>query len=88
MEVPRPGIESEPHLHLQPMPQLWQHQILNPLAQVGDQIGNATETRLIINPLGHFLFSYIILELKKMGHKKILKKSSVIKHILTCNKNW
>ena len=29
MEVPRPGIKSEPQL--QPMPQLWQRQILYPL---------------------------------------------------------
>ena len=29
MEVLRPGIKSKPQL--QPMPQLWQHQILNPL---------------------------------------------------------
>ena len=35
MEVPRPGVESE--LQLQSMPQLWQHQILNPLYQAGDQ---------------------------------------------------
>ena len=34
-QVPRPGIESEPQLRL--MPQLQQHQILNPLRWTGDQ---------------------------------------------------
>ena len=35
MGVPRPGIKSEPQL--QPTPQLWQGQILNPLFQAEDQ---------------------------------------------------
>ena len=47
IEVPGPGIKSE--LHLQPMPQLGQHWILNPLYRVVDQTGNATETSWIIN---------------------------------------
>ena len=34
MEVPRPGIKSE--LQLQPTPQLWQHQVLNPLSYSGN----------------------------------------------------
>ena len=43
MEVPRPGIKSE--LHLRPMPQLQQHQILNPLSQTGNQIHTSTATQ-------------------------------------------
>ena len=35
MKVPGPGIESEPQL--QPVPQLRQHWILNPLCWAGDQ---------------------------------------------------
>ena len=35
MEVPEPGTESE--MQLQPTPQLWQCQILNPLYRTGDQ---------------------------------------------------
>lgn len=34
VEVPRPGIKSEPQLW--PTPKLWQHQILNALGQTGD----------------------------------------------------
>ena len=36
MEVPRLGVELEPHL--QPTPQAWQHQTLNPLSEARDQI--------------------------------------------------
>ena len=52
MEVPvsnRVKIKSK--LDLQPMPQLQQCQILNPLHWAGDQTGTSTETSQIINPL-------------------------------------
>ena len=49
VEIPQPGIKSKPHLR----PTVQQHQILNPLHWAGDQISNATETSLIINPLYH-----------------------------------
>ena len=42
MEVPRPGSEPEPQLR--PLPQLWQHWILNPLCQAGDQTYDTTGT--------------------------------------------
>ena len=42
MEIPGPGTESEPHL--QPMPQLQQHRILNPLCQARDQTCANSET--------------------------------------------
>ena len=42
MEVPGPGIESEPQLRC--TPQLQQCQILNPLHQARDQTHAATET--------------------------------------------
>ena len=38
-----PGMESEPQLWLRP--QLWQHQILNPLYQVGGQTHISTATQ-------------------------------------------
>lgn len=44
MEIPRLGIESK--LQLQPVPQLQQHQILNPLCLAGVQTHTATETML------------------------------------------
>ena len=44
MEVPGPGIESEPELQ-----QLWQHRILNPLCWARDQTSATTETSQIIN---------------------------------------
>ena len=59
-------------LHLQPMPQLQQHQILNPQRRTGDQTGNATETSQIITPLCHsenskhcFLESHFLISLSK-----------------------
>ena len=61
MEVPRPGVKSKPHL--QPTPQLWQHWILNPPCQAGDQTSKATKTSRIINPLchrGNSLFCFVL----------------------------
>ena len=49
MEVPGPGIE--PELQLQPMPQLWQHHILNPLCWARDRTHASAETTRILNPL-------------------------------------
>ena len=52
MEVPRPGSTSE--LHWQPAPpQLWPHQILNPLHQAGDHICTSTVRSWVLNPLHH-----------------------------------
>ena len=59
MEVPRPGIESEPELRL--VLQLQQHQILNPLRLARDQSGASTETSQIINILGHIGNSLIFI---------------------------
>ena len=42
MEIPGPEIKSEPQL--QPMPQLWHHQFLNPLCQAGNGTLPAAET--------------------------------------------
>ena len=47
MEIPGPWIKSDPILQLQ------QLQILNPLRQAEDQTGISTETSRIINPLCH-----------------------------------
>ena len=41
-EVPRSKVESE--LQVWPMPQTWQHQILNPLSDAGDQTHILTKT--------------------------------------------
>ena len=38
MDVPGPGVKPEPQLR--PTPELWQHQILHPLCQAGDQTGD------------------------------------------------
>ena len=57
MEVPGPGIESEPYLW--PISQLQQCQILKPLHQARDWTGNATETSQIINSLNHTGNSYL-----------------------------
>ena len=51
IEVPGPGIKSEPELP--PPAQLPQRQILNPLCWARDQTGASTETGQIINPLRH-----------------------------------
>ena len=58
-EVPRPGIK--------PKPQLWQHQILNPLGQAGDPTSKATEMSQIINPLCHSGNSSIFWFYKSIG---------------------
>ena len=44
MEVPRPGVELEPHLW--PMPQPQQHRILNPLSKARDRTYIFIETTL------------------------------------------
>ena len=44
MNVPRPGMKSEPELPL--TSQLQQHQILNPLCQARDRTHATTETML------------------------------------------
>ena len=51
MKVPRPGTNTK--LKLQPMPQLQQRQILNPLLQARDHSGASTDTSKIINLLCH-----------------------------------
>ena len=48
-EVPGLGIEYKPEL--QPVPQLQQCQIFNPLYRAREQTSGSTEKRLIINPL-------------------------------------
>ena len=42
---------SEPHL--QPMLQLWKHQILNPLSEARDQTCIFMDANWILNPLSH-----------------------------------
>ena len=49
--VPGPEIRSE--LQLQPMPQLWQHWILNPLCRAMDQTCTPQKQHRILNPLCH-----------------------------------
>ena len=68
MEVPGPRTDSKPQL--QPMPQLWQHQILNPTFQTGDRTHASTKTHQTLNPLGHSRNScphYFIKTLRKGG---------------------
>ena len=43
MEIPQPGIESE--MQLQPLPQLWQCWILNPLCWAGDWTHTSATTQ-------------------------------------------
>ena len=61
MDVPGPGIKPEPQM--QPVPHLWQSQILNPLHYAGtsgvrDQIraavGNLCLTAAMLDPLTHW----------------------------------
>ena len=49
----------------QPMSQLWQHQILNPLHQAGDQTGTTTEPSKIINSSSTYFKKKLGKETKK-----------------------
>jgi len=61
MEVPRLGVESEPHLPAYPTaiatpdPSCcsWQHWILNPLIEARDGTHILMDTSQVLNPLSH-----------------------------------
>ena len=50
-------------LHLWPMPQLWQRQILNPLSEARDQTGILMDTSGVLNLLNHNGYSPFCFEL-------------------------
>ena len=57
MEVPGPGIKSEPQLQL--TPQQWQHRILNPLCGPGIKSAPLQWQCQVLNPLYHKGNSYM-----------------------------
>ena len=89
MEVPGPGIESEPKL--QPTPQLQQYRILNPLHRARDQTSASTETNWIINPLRHsrtpWLYIYSRNTVKNLEGHHVLCDVRVGIHVQDASKN-